>query len=890
MTKNDAIILKQINSGKCFLLVGSGASIDSGYPNWKDLVEQIFNQAKSTLPDDDQKSIINLLSSPVPENLIKVLDVIEKRNSKTFLVDIVKDIFDKIEPKQNDIYSIISQWPINCYLTTNFDNELKNYLDKTGTIFLEKGNSKIDFATIKSDDDRQIIKIHGKLDDPNSIVITESDYNRIIESEEYKYWNDRIASIINICPLIMLGYSASDPDFKIQLERAQTISSPDKPVFMFASEVDTIKIQELKSKFNIHIIPYSNTDGKHTNLKKLLHQYDQFIPKRNSGLIGKTKEQLKNSELASSLFIYESTVLTDESFLSKAMMNCILYLIDSCSMSSIEQLIKALKDNRITIDQRSIETSYSELKSLGYIEIENSLIKTTSKGKSFLAENIAANADKKNRFIEYCKNYLKGKNAPQETIDMLEQYMLKGLNILFEKRGLEITKKIMLDDENEVTIAFDIAEAFESILNELSLQEYDLFIDLILTILQTPNKEVKDYFAILCNSYFIYHILGYNAEARNQRLTLLNKYPFFIDSNVLLPALADNSQNCEFVRDLIDKIKKINSEIYITENLFKEVINHASWVIKNFAGSKACEMSLFQAGQGIDGYRQNLFAQGGISWCEINKCQMFDSYLEKCFGENYEELSELEDHLLNKINSLGIKIYNATYTESAKYYTFFEEAKEKITCDRKANNTFRNDLQCETEADLLSISQNLKFNFLTLTNNLKKMDATKKIRHCSPEALYRFILLNENTTNLETLYECMISDLYSCGFPVITAELLNKLKTLFYTQPELNLKEMIRIEGNQIKQKLSQNLIDESKENLTYHYMVSQFQHEIANDYRTQKEQLEKENRAIAENIKKNELINSERTELEKYRNKIKRKEKQNANKRKRKKKRNKKQ
>jgi len=43
MGRIDVQLVKNISSGRCFLIVGAGASVSLGYPSWKELAKAVFN-------------------------------------------------------------------------------------------------------------------------------------------------------------------------------------------------------------------------------------------------------------------------------------------------------------------------------------------------------------------------------------------------------------------------------------------------------------------------------------------------------------------------------------------------------------------------------------------------------------------------------------------------------------------------------------------------------------------------------------------------------------------------------------------------------------------------------------------------------------------------------
>lgn len=746
---------------------------------------------------------------------------------------------------------------------------MQRYLSKREEVFLEIGNTQKEFSILKNDSQKYIVKIHGSFNNPETFIITKSDYDRIMESAEYQYWRDKIFSILNMCPLIMIGYSAKDPDFQAELKRAKMIASPEKPVYMFIDGMRPEEIEKLRLEYNIKVFSYPNTDGNHSNLTKKLLYLDAFIPNRGSNLVGRTERQLEESQLATALFIYDETVFKDNSLVIKALKNCILYLLNKEKESlSISELTSKIETQKISFDQRNIESACKELNDDGYVEEQDCKLIILQKGKELLDSTILLNKSKKDRFIAYCELFLTRDECTRAEIEKIVSLVDDGLNVLFSKRGLEIARKIIGEEESNIQLTFDVATAFKNKGASLSADEYEHYIKLILAILQTPSDEVKEYLAILCNSCFMYHILGHDEEARNRRLQFFATNKIIIDSNVMLPLLACNCEVHNYAKELFKILFGVNKQLYITENILQEIISHAKWAIKYLGSSKIDNIGILHAGMGTFGYRQNLFAQGGLSWLVENGCNHFSSYLEFCLGANYKQDEKLKEYIIEKINSYNIKVLSENeFSRTDEYNRKFEDFFKSIAERRNENGTYTNELQCKTEANLLLFSNNESFTFLTTTTILKQFDKSKQIRHCHPESVYRFLMLNKKEVSLTNLYECMVSELYNCGFSVISKKLINELAPHYIQPAELNLNETLKEQDKKITDIFSKELLKNSKETLEVPYLTSQYLRELKEGIQAQSKKLRKDETMLEQKLKKVQLAEMERNKYEKLKN-----------------------
>lgn len=862
MARIEKELLKRIHSGKCVILVGSSASLDAGYLSWRQMVTYLLDNNKLLFNDDE---IINL-QKKIDEDtnsLLSVLDALELKIGKQELVNQVKKQFETVSNNYSLIQSIITRWPVPYYLTTNYDSELKKYLQKIDEIFLERNNTEKDFLKLSTTSEKEIFKIHGDFNNYETMIITKKDYNEIRTSPKYDYWRKKMQSILMVSDILLIGYSANDPDFQDQLEIAKKYSNPNKPIFMFATGLSNKEITDLRSYKNIQVIPYESNGGDHSVLGRLLTNYDRFIPKRNSPLINREEQKLIESEIASSLFIFNDTFFNNNKIIAKALYNRILNILNETKRISIHDLVIKLRDKNIYSEEKSVLEAINDLSDFRYIQktsLDELLI--TDKGIQLLSVAERDFSDYKKRFFEFCNNELEKKGLNEIDREKIISYINSGLVILFKKRGIEIAKKVISDDdEAELSGTLDIADCFSEIEKDLTSTQYDYYIDLLFSILERPSKESRDYLAILCNGYFIYHILGHNENARNQRLDFIKRNKIYLDSSILIPLLAKSCQNNKYAEDLISMIRELNQNLYITHNLLREVVDHADWAIRKFKNKNVSDFDLYTQEIEVGNTKENLFIMGGINWLSKNGYTNFSSYFEEIFGDDFTV--DIEEKILEKLSLFGIKIHDKdNFLEFIdKHYVSYEKYKARIKKEREEHKTYRSELQCETEAELLVIADIEPINFLTHTTNLKKFNTVNTISHWFPEGIYRFIQMNNVSLDLDDLFNCMITGLYTNGIKSINKEDIERITKPYIHQAELKLKEMKSAGNVEIQKYLENNIIEHEKENLTLPFYQSQVAYLLDESLKKQKEYMEIQTRRLEEEKKSNTLTTAQKNE-----------------------------
>jgi len=264
MTKIDAYKILEENiadkGNRPIFFIGSGMT--RRYlkgPNWKGLLEQLITKASITKPYEYfiQKCNGNF------EKIASVLQDIyfEKawEDKKQYKKEYYTDDFDKSIYLKDNIANIFIQLAKNfdskpflnelellsrtnpaAIITTNYDELLEKYIFKSFKTII---GQRIISETTKGKNGK-ILKIHGCVTKPNSIVITEEDYENFIDNQ--KYLSAKLLAYFVEYPIVIMGYSLSDRNILGILE---TIS-----------EIDFFGKSRKQKASNIWFISYSRSN------------------------------------------------------------------------------------------------------------------------------------------------------------------------------------------------------------------------------------------------------------------------------------------------------------------------------------------------------------------------------------------------------------------------------------------------------------------------------------------------------------------------------------------------------------------------------------------------------------------------------------------------------
>ncbi|WP_426711450.1 SIR2 family protein [Cetobacterium sp. SF1] len=237
-------ILDELIQNNEFPIIFIGAGISKryldNYPSWLDLLEKIWNEVetkdfyselnlisdelKKTYTDEKEREFyVNIKMASAIENIVK-----KKHNNGSFKIDNLtpRDVYmNKINPLKKKIANLFKNYQVNknndteikefmnmlkkarIILTTNYDTFIEDYFEQTDKSSLMK---YIGQKGLFQSENRycELYKIHGCINDSNSITITEEDY-REYNQNSILITSKIISSLLN-SPIIFIGYSLTD--------------------------------------------------------------------------------------------------------------------------------------------------------------------------------------------------------------------------------------------------------------------------------------------------------------------------------------------------------------------------------------------------------------------------------------------------------------------------------------------------------------------------------------------------------------------------------------------------------------------------------------------------------------------------------------------------------
>lgn len=255
-------LFQSISKGEVVLWAGAGLSLYAGLPSGARLREILY---EGLTPLEKEEVRKNSDLSHLTDEICKL------KGNRNYIIKVLTSTFTK-DFSSTETHKIISKIPLfRNIITTNYDRLFENvYGNKLNLIFSDSHTPYIDDKKVN------LFKIHGDLSDPDSIIITKSDYNRFFENdtEQNTIWNI-IKGIVATKSILFIGYNLEDSNVEVIFNKIKNKTGKNgKECYFVAPNIPPIKSVNLE-KANIH--PISLTGEKF--FKELIEYLKKNIKK-----------------------------------------------------------------------------------------------------------------------------------------------------------------------------------------------------------------------------------------------------------------------------------------------------------------------------------------------------------------------------------------------------------------------------------------------------------------------------------------------------------------------------------------------------------------------------------------------------------------------------------
>lgn len=196
MRRTAAELAEHARLSHLVLFIGSGASVDAGVPTWRELIASVATKAGL------EGTVAEKLQALDPRDAATVL----QRRTGTDAAEVRKLICDEVNAVRGSLtHALLASLRTREGVTTNYDQLFE----------ITAHDASDPLAVLPFDrvrlGQRWLLKLHGGVDHPESIVFTRDDY--LGAAASYGALYGLLQALLMTKAMLFVGYSLSDEDF-----------------------------------------------------------------------------------------------------------------------------------------------------------------------------------------------------------------------------------------------------------------------------------------------------------------------------------------------------------------------------------------------------------------------------------------------------------------------------------------------------------------------------------------------------------------------------------------------------------------------------------------------------------------------------------------------------
>ena len=737
-TITDLVLL--LSTEHCIAWVGSGPSIEVGIPGWKGLANQVFERCRRQKNRYFQAIEAYYQAEKHPE----MLDEVEKAYDREFLAEICRE---SIEDPGNDgaTYQILANLDFLAYYTTNYDNLLYRHLTQAKKAFAEYRNTPEDLEAVDLDVTPALVKLHGDLSEPESAVLTRTDYRRMYVAHEGSYYQTFLRGSLIRDRFLFVGYSMSDPEILRLQEQIQTDLRRNVRSIAILADVPEHEISRWSLDYNIDILPYRANDREHGELTAILESVAKVLSAGQPPTAVDTTDELRRAE---ALYLwYRFSLGQSETAPVDALQSVILSLLVNCPGGMRIDSIKARLSSDIgvqaSVHEADLDNSMKQLVDLGWIEMSSNKYQVTPENRPVIKTY-------ERRFEDMMVTFER-----QVTLDAVSQFeiaeqtgpqfarlLIDTLVDIFQNRGREILRVVFEEGSISPSGALELIETVWA--RSIQLQnpaDRSTFVRFVLSNMFEPHEIYESVLNYFAKAFFCIQALGANQTINSIVADVIRDRALLIDANILIPLTARHEDRHQFVAAVIDACHVAGIPLYTTELALDEVRRHANWALQLTKDYGVLSAEVLRAATGQGEYEANAFLKGFISVDPGVRDRSFLQYLRDCFGGSFGE-SSFREFFPSEL-SITVLDQRTISEVTEQHQKEFDDARSKISLwnyqrredDRKSALRIRSEAEAfisvtnwSTVRDLMVGRVGSQCSYLTYGTTVGRLGAT------SPEA------------------------------------------------------------------------------------------------------------------------------------------------------------
>lgn len=697
-------LISAIGCERAVVFFGAGPSSEIELLNWSSLASSVANTVYGIL-----EKKLNEIDRCIQEKDFPHAFGIMERELKRRGLDgrsiIEKEIQDLLVDNGliGSIYTSLAKLPVHLYMTTNYDSVFERHLFRIGKSPEVYNNTKTSLEEVDpASYEKSLIHVHGSFKHGGHLIITDTDYLEIQKKPEFAAVRMLIESHLCSSPVVIIGYSLTDPDLRFVSRSVAAIVRRTHPVIALIADADNEQVSELSQDYNIQVLPYQS-HNHHKELKDMLSTVVNWLQNTQ---VRQTVSQ-NDMKAAQTLYIYDVAKSAKEPLVKAAVKSLIIVAAYEASNGLEEDM---LKDKLREVagarpDDSLISQALSECIEENLLDKKDTKIVLTDIGSRML--------DLSNRkYLRLWGNlyrHLESVLGMKIEIDGILENVLIGL---FSERAAEAVGLAFCDQAVE-TSSMNLFEVISSRIQDVDNNSVRLcIINYIIDMLRKPNKQQREIMIHLGRSLFCTHALKIDIEAHNAFSSFVDNRALILDSNILIPLLALGCPTHQSIKTLIQTALDNGMKCLTTPLFITETLNHIEWAANFIRDNSENESIILSAARGFGVWQGNEFLSGLIKMSNEKGSRInFNQYCRLCIGVSRLSQKSIKQYLKDEYST---EVLDPNSCRSLEEFTAIRDDTYQYIKDNSSSN--KSDLRKHAEAEAYAIIHEWR--------NFEKSDAT----------------------------------------------------------------------------------------------------------------------------------------------------------------------
>ncbi|MFP3754145.1 SIR2 family protein [Cupriavidus sp. SIMBA_020] len=256
------------------LFAGAGVSAKAGIPVWGSLLKAMAEWLRKTDPLLANKAIELIAKG----DFLRAADVIFISDGATE-AEKLKFLKENLQSNNADAIKMLCKLPFKGAITTNFDRLLNDAFARSLSLApLDFKRGDISFRQALWATEFYVARIHGAVEEPTSIVLTQRQFDELRRDTVYQNFLSQMSTRTN---LFFVGFSFADPAIENVLQEINSVYGPltqGEHIALVPEDLPAAVEQKL-NRLNIERVsyPHIDSDKNHDKLWEILSAVEKML-------------------------------------------------------------------------------------------------------------------------------------------------------------------------------------------------------------------------------------------------------------------------------------------------------------------------------------------------------------------------------------------------------------------------------------------------------------------------------------------------------------------------------------------------------------------------------------------------------------------------------------